>query len=206
MHLEATMRRLTLATTLGMGLALAGCGPTADPADSAKPPAASDGPVAGAGGAPRKGADKGESPKDGPPTDPGGTPAAVSKGMQTDAYRNMPGSEGPGGGKKPAGDAKAAEDKKAGDPAKPADDKKPQVKLSDEEIKNIKALPEADQKLALSQMVCVVGGEPGSPNHLGAMGTPVKQVVKGKTVFLCCESCIEDLKKDPDKYLAKLPK
>jgi YHS domain-containing protein len=39
---------------------------------------------------------------------------------------------------------------------------------------------------------------------LGSMGTPVKATVKGRTVFLCCEGCEGDLKKDPDKYLARL--
>ncbi len=33
---------------------------------------------------------------------------------------------------------------------------------------------------------------------------PVKITVKGQTVFLCCAGCEESIKKDPDKYLAKL--
>ena len=36
------------------------------------------------------------------------------------------------------------------------------------------------------------------------MGKPFKTSVKGKTVFLCCEGCEQDLKDNPDKYLAKL--
>jgi len=61
------------------------------------------------------------------------------------------------------------------------------------------ALPEADRALAEKQKVCPVSGEP-----LGSMGKPVKVEVKGRTVFLCCEGCEPALKKDPDKYLAKL--
>jgi YHS domain-containing protein len=49
------------------------------------------------------------------------------------------------------------------------------------------------------QGVCPVSGEP-----LGSMGKPVKVTVKGQTVFLCCPSCEEDLRKEPDKFLAKL--
>jgi membrane fusion protein, copper/silver efflux system len=37
------------------------------------------------------------------------------------------------------------------------------------------------------------------------MGPPVRVVVEGRVVFVCCEGCIADLKKNPAKYLAKLP-
>jgi YHS domain-containing protein len=60
-------------------------------------------------------------------------------------------------------------------------------------------LPAADRALAEKQKVCPVSGQ-----QLGSMGKPVKVTVKGKTFFLCCEACKEDLNKDPDKYLAKL--
>lgn len=60
-------------------------------------------------------------------------------------------------------------------------------------------LPEADRALAVKQKTCPVSDEP-----LGSMGKPIKLEIKGRTVFLCCEGCEEDLKKDPDKYLAKL--
>ena len=36
------------------------------------------------------------------------------------------------------------------------------------------------------------------------MGTPLKVTVNGRDVFLCCPSCEEPLRKDPDKYFAKL--
>ncbi len=60
-------------------------------------------------------------------------------------------------------------------------------------------LPEADRALAVKQKICPVSDEP-----LGSMGKPVKVEVKGRTVFLCCDSCVADLKKEPDKFLAKL--
>ena len=56
-----------------------------------------------------------------------------------------------------------------------------------------------DRALAEKQKVCPVSGE-----RLGAMGKPVKISVKGQTVFLCCAGCEAPIKKDPDKYLAKL--
>lgn len=60
-------------------------------------------------------------------------------------------------------------------------------------------LPEADRILAVKQKICPVTGE-----ALGSMGKPTKVEIKGRTVFLCCDGCEADLKKDPDKYLAKL--
>ena len=56
-----------------------------------------------------------------------------------------------------------------------------------------------DRELIAKQKVCPVSGD-----ALGAMGDPVKVVIKGQTVFLCCSGCVEAIQKDPDKYLAKL--
>lgn len=56
-----------------------------------------------------------------------------------------------------------------------------------------------ERALIQKQKTCPVSGEP-----LGSMGEPVKVVVRGRTVFLCCPGCEEKIQKDPDKYLAKL--
>ena len=56
-----------------------------------------------------------------------------------------------------------------------------------------------DRALAEKQQTCPVSGE-----KLGSMDVPVKVNVKDRDVFLCCSSCEDSLKKDPDKYLAKL--
>ncbi|MEZ6069220.1 MAG: hypothetical protein R3C10_02890 [Pirellulales bacterium] len=71
---------------------------------------------------------------------------------------------------------------------------------ADEIEVNILKLPEADQALARAQKICPVSGEP-----LGSMGAPLKvSDVAGRDVFVCCEGCVEDLKADPEKFLAKL--
>jgi membrane fusion protein, copper/silver efflux system len=57
-----------------------------------------------------------------------------------------------------------------------------------------------DQELIARQKVCPVTNAP-----LGSMGEPARVVVQGRTVFLCCASCEPALRKDPKKYLAKLP-
>lgn len=61
------------------------------------------------------------------------------------------------------------------------------------------AAKETDQELIEKQKTCPVTDQP-----LGSMGKPVKVVVKGHTVFLCCAGCKKKILADPDKYLKKL--
>ena len=61
-------------------------------------------------------------------------------------------------------------------------------------------LSPADRELAEKQETCPVSGE-----ALGAMGKPYKVTVQGREVFLCCQGCEAEIKKNPEKYLAKLP-
>lgn len=73
-------------------------------------------------------------------------------------------------------------------------------KGADAEIeKNLAELSPEDQAIARKQKVCPISGE-----ALGGMGKPYKVVVKGRTVFLCCSGCEEELQKNADKVLAKL--
>jgi YHS domain-containing protein len=55
--------------------------------------------------------------------------------------------------------------------------------------------------LVEKQRVCPVSGK-----TLGSMGEPHPVSVNDQTVFLCCPSCEESIRKDPDKYLGKLAK
>jgi len=57
-----------------------------------------------------------------------------------------------------------------------------------------------DRKLAEQQKFCAV--QDGV--RLGAMGVPVKALVKGQPVFLCCEGCLGRAKGKPDQTLAKV--
>jgi hypothetical protein len=66
---------------------------------------------------------------------------------------------------------------------------------------NLAKLSPEDRKLAEEQKVCVESDEP-----LGAMGVPIKIMVKDQPVFLCCPACKKAALKDPDKTLAKLEK
>jgi hypothetical protein len=57
-----------------------------------------------------------------------------------------------------------------------------------------------EQALAGKPAVCPVTGK-----RLGSMGAPVRVVVAGRTVWLCCDGCEEKLRKTPEKYLSKGP-
>jgi hypothetical protein len=58
---------------------------------------------------------------------------------------------------------------------------------------------QTDKELIEKQRTCPVTDEP-----LGSMGNPVKVVVKGRSVFLCCAGCKKKLLANPDFYLQKL--
>jgi hypothetical protein len=47
---------------------------------------------------------------------------------------------------------------------------------------------------------CIVSGE-----VLGSMGDPIVLVHEGQEVKFCCDGCTGEFKKNPAKYLAKLP-
>jgi hypothetical protein len=61
------------------------------------------------------------------------------------------------------------------------------------------SLTDADKAAILAQKICPVSGE-----DLGSMGDPIKVTVDGRDVFVCCDQCVEPLKAEPAKYLAKL--
>ncbi len=63
-------------------------------------------------------------------------------------------------------------------------------------------LPAADRAIAIAQKFCVVLEE----NRLGSMGTPVKVMIDGTPVFLCCVGCKKKALADPKATLAKAAK
>lgn len=72
----------------------------------------------------------------------------------------------------------------------------------DAEEEKVKAsmakLPKADQQLAVAQAYCpIMQGK-----RLGAMGPPVKVLLKGKPVFVCCKGCEDEAREEPEKTLA----
>jgi hypothetical protein len=66
-------------------------------------------------------------------------------------------------------------------------------------LPDVLKLPPADRDLAVRQDICPVTDEP-----LGSMGVPVKVIVEGKAVFLCCKGCERELRANAKKYLARL--
>lgn len=61
------------------------------------------------------------------------------------------------------------------------------------------ALSSEDQALVDAQVIC-----PVSKGELGSMGTPVKVMVEGQPVFICCDHCKDPLLEEPAKYLQVL--
>jgi hypothetical protein len=70
---------------------------------------------------------------------------------------------------------------------------KPQVTLA--------PLSESDRAGIARQKVCPVTGA-----VLGSMGDPVKVLVGGEPLYLCCEGCVAKVRSSPEKYLAKARK
>ncbi len=61
-------------------------------------------------------------------------------------------------------------------------------------------LPNEDRELAVKQKFCAVL----DTSRLGSMGPPVKVMVEGKPVFVCCEGCRESALADPQATLSKV--
>lgn len=67
--------------------------------------------------------------------------------------------------------------------------------------KKLDAMIVQKTKASYPLKTCVVGGE-----ELGSMGEPVNYVHRpaNRLVRFCCEGCVDEFKKDPETYLAKL--
>ncbi len=57
----------------------------------------------------------------------------------------------------------------------------------------------ADQKAINVQKVCKVSNE-----ALGSMGVPLKVTRGDKSILVCCQGCVKDIKADPDKFFGPL--
>lgn len=62
------------------------------------------------------------------------------------------------------------------------------MKAEQEITDALSSLSPADQKLAKEQRFCPVM----TYDRLGSMGSPLKVMIEGKPVFLCCKSCTEE--------------
>ena len=88
-------------------------------------------------------------------------------------------------------------------PAKEGNGAKPAPAAGSKEAKieaALAKLPPADRKLAEAQKWCAVQ----TKSRLGAMDTPIKLMLNDQPVFLCCESCEERARVNPEKTLAKV--
>jgi hypothetical protein len=75
---------------------------------------------------------------------------------------------------------------------------------SDEETEikeSLSKLSPGDRKLAAAQKFCAVQGK---ESRLGSMGPPVKIMLLGEPVFLCCKGCTKKAQDQPEKTLARV--
>ena len=71
--------------------------------------------------------------------------------------------------------------------------------LDEDVVLALSQLSETERTAALAQKVCPVSDE-----LLGSMGKPPKITVEGQEVFLCCDGCDDQIRKEPATYLEKL--
>ena len=80
-------------------------------------------------------------------------------------------------------------------------DPKAAAEAEEAEIKaNFAMLSPEDRKLAEAQRECPTGGRLGGDG----MGVPVKLMIKGIPVFICCKGCKGAVEKEPDETLKKV--
>jgi YHS domain-containing protein len=60
------------------------------------------------------------------------------------------------------------------------------------------AAQDAPQKKAVTNKECPVSGGPVAEKH--------RTEYKGQYVYVCCEGCLNEFNKDPEKYIAKMSK
>lgn len=132
-------------------------------------------------------------------TDPTAAASGRSGGDHVRVPEGYPGTEAP----KPADETAPKPEAVTPEGTAPKEEapKTAAVTLSDEELAEVKKLPENEQALAIAQGVCMVSGE-----HLGSMGMPFKVEHDGKTAYLCCKGCKKDFDADPAGMMAKLAK
>lgn len=73
------------------------------------------------------------------------------------------------------------------------------MEYDDEGATTTAGLSAEDQEIVDRQKTCPVSDLP-----LGTTGPPIKVMVEGRAVFICCERCRATLLAEPEKYLAKL--
>jgi hypothetical protein len=147
-------------------------------------------------------------PAPGAPPSAGQSPAVKPAGGSGPMKIEQPAAK-PDEGKMIPSDAAPAAGKKVEDAPKiegpsKTDTSKPSgasAKLSEKDLAGIKELPQAEQDAAIAQAVC-----PVSTHNLGSMGKPLKVTAEGRTFYICCDSCEDDVKTKGKDVVAKLDK
>ena len=70
---------------------------------------------------------------------------------------------------------------------------------ADEVARERAKLSPEDRAVVDAQEWCVISTD----ERLGSMGPPIKVMLDGQPVFVCCKGCVKRASADPDKTLAK---
>lgn len=65
---------------------------------------------------------------------------------------------------------------------------------------SVARLTQADQAGIARQKIC-----PVMDVELGEDGPPIKLLVGGRPLYVCCDDCVDEVRKNPERYLAKQP-
>ena len=133
------------------------------------------------------------------PSNPGSAPSGAMAKKSEPATTTPSKDMTPAPAKEDVKSSKPTEAPKLEGPNQTSNSATPASKLTGEELAAIKQLPTAEQAVAIKQAIC-----PVSNHHLGSMDKPVKVSAQGRTFYICCEGCEEEVKSNPASVLAKL--
>jgi hypothetical protein len=104
---------------------------------------------------------------------------------------------GEGGGRGSSGDGTPVETS-GGSAIRPSTPDDPDAAI----LAAMARLSPEDRKMAQAQRFCPVNAE----SRLGSMGTPLKVIVDGQVVFICCSGCRNEVLANPQEAIAKVKK
>lgn len=88
----------------------------------------------------------------------------------------------------------APQDLRFSSPPRRSEPSRPSTQRLPEDMKGIALLSPSDQTAALAQGTC-----PVTKQKLGSMGKPIRVTVAGRSIWVCCEGCVNAVKANPQQ-------
>ena len=83
----------------------------------------------------------------------------------------------------------------------------PTTEQANQSYGNAMAQTQSGQQVGSPPAASMYGGQktcPVTDEELGSMGPPIPVTIRGQTIYVCCEGCVETIQADPDQYVAKV--